>query len=247
MLSAGGFAPGWMEGITEIMTLPVYPVFLHLAGQPVLIVGGGKVALRKARGLMESQADITVVSPVFAAELAPLPNVVLRREKYQSSHINGPDVPQWRLVFAATDDPAVNRQVAADARKRNILCCRCDASEEGDFSNGSVWRKEPVVVAVSTSGASPVLAAKIAQTLVQTLDPSLVEHAALMDSWRARVLAEIADEQARATVLRQLGGDEMLRVLHSGGAVAARNLFESYLTAAKSGPPGAGEKTTAPD
>ena len=157
------------------------------------------------------------------------------------------DIPQWRLVFAATDDPAVNRQVAADARNRNILCCRCDASEEGDFSNASVWRKEPVVVAVSTSGAAPLLAAKIAQTLVQTLDPSLVELAGLMDCWRAVVMAEIADEQARATVLRQLGGDEMLRELQSGGAVAAGELFQRYLAAAKFGPPGAGEKTTAAD
>ena len=205
------------------------------------------MALRKARGLMEAQAAITVVSPIIAAELAQMPKVVLRREQYHSSTISGLDIPPWRLVFAATDDAVVNRQVAADARNRNILCCRCDASEEGDFSNASVWRKEPVVVAVSTSGASPVLAAKIAQTLVQTLDPSLVELAALMDSWRAMVMAEIADEQARATVLRQLCGDEMLRVRHSGGAVAARNLFEGYLTAAKSGQPGAGEKKTAPD
>ncbi len=229
------------------MATPVYPVFLHLARQSVLIVGGGKVALRKARGLIEAQAAITVISPVFAAELAQLPNLVLRREKYQSSGMIGPDAPQWRLVFAATDDPEVNRQVAADARKCQVFCCRCDASEEGDFSNASVWRREPVVVAVSTSGASPLLAAKIAQTLTQKLHPSLVELAVLMDSWRAIVMAEIADSQARATLLRQLVGDEMLRALHGGGTTAARNLFESYLAAAKSGPPGAEEKTTAPD
>ncbi|NNM87147.1 MAG: bifunctional precorrin-2 dehydrogenase/sirohydrochlorin ferrochelatase, partial [Phycisphaerae bacterium] len=159
------------------MAIPVYPVFLHLAQQPVLIVGGGKVAMRKARGLIQAQAAITVISPVFAAELAQLPNLVLRREKYQSAGMNGPNAPQWRLVFAATDDPQVNEQVAADARKCQVFCCRCDASEEGDFSNASVWRKEPVVVAVSTSGASPLLAAKIAQTLTQTLPFTLVEMA----------------------------------------------------------------------
>ncbi len=228
------------------MGTPVYPVFLHLARQPVLIVGGGKVALRKARGLMEAQAAITVISPLFAVEFAQLPGLTLHRQKYDSSGMLGPNAPRWRLVFAATDDPDVNRQVAADAEKRNIFCCRCDASEEGDFSNASVWRKDPVVVAVSTSGASPLLAAKIAQTLTQTLPPSLVELAALMDSWRATVKAEITNPQVRATLLGQLLGDEMLHTLNAGGTAAAGELFQRYLAAAKFSRPDAGEKTLAP-
>ena len=229
------------------MATPVYPVFLHLARQPVLIVGGGKVAWRKARGLIEAQAAITVVSPVVAAGLAQMPQVALRREKYQTALLLGPEAPPWRLVFAATDDPVVNGEVAADARQGNILCCRCDASEEGDFSNASVWRKEPVVVAVSTSGAAPLLAAKIAETLTQTLPLALVELAGLMDCWRAVVMAEIADGQVRATLFGQLVGDEMLRALKDGGKAAAEELFQRYLAAAKWHRPGAGEKTSAAD
>lgn len=229
------------------MAAPVYPVFLHLARQPVLIVGGGKVALRKARGLVEAQAVITVVSPAFVVEFEQLPQVALRREKYGSACMSGPEAPHWRLVFAATDDPVVNREVAEDARARNIFCCRCDASDEGDFSNASVWRREQVVVAVGTGGAAPLLAAKIAQKLGQALDPAFVELGTLMDSWRAIVAADIADPEARARLLRELVGDEMLHTLQRGGTVEAEKLFQAYLAASKADWRNAEEKRAAAD
>src|SRR5512136_2636970 len=102
---------------------PAYPLFLNLVEQPVLIVGGGTVGLRKARGLVECAARVTVVSPVFVAGFDNLPDVERIQAKYAQTHMAR---KMWRLVIAATDVPAVNAQVHKHAVAAGILICRAD-------------------------------------------------------------------------------------------------------------------------
>src|SRR4051812_34999370 len=91
-----------------------YPLFLDIAGQRVVVVGGGKVGLRKARGLVDAGARVYVVSPQFNAVFEDLAVSRITRE-YSAGDLTGA-----QLAFAATDDRAVNRQVGEDARKLGI-------------------------------------------------------------------------------------------------------------------------------
>jgi uroporphyrin-III C-methyltransferase / precorrin-2 dehydrogenase / sirohydrochlorin ferrochelatase len=99
-----------------------YPLLLDLAGRRVVVVGGGRVALRRARGLLEADAVVHVVAPDVLPELAAL-DVVVHRRRYAAADLAG----AW-LVHACTDDPAVNAAVAAEAERRHVFCVRADAS-----------------------------------------------------------------------------------------------------------------------
>jgi siroheme synthase-like protein len=225
---------------------PPYPLFVDLEQKPVLIVGGGAVALRKARGLCESGAAVTVVSPRFCEAFEELPAAERMVARYQHAQLLA---KKWRLVFAATDLPAVNAQVYQDAQAAGILCCRCDEGEESDFSNGATHRlgmarAEAVTIAVSTGGASPVLAARICRQAATAIDPVLPALAALLGEWRASAKAQIPDAALRTPFLRLLAGESMERALRDQGEAAARTLHRQWLAAVLAGglaalPPGA--------
>jgi siroheme synthase-like protein len=212
---------------------PLYPLFLNLAQQLVLIVGGGVVGLRKARGLADSGARITVVSPVFHADFARMAGVERIKAHYAARHMKR---KAWRLVFAATDSAEVNARVREDARKHDLLCCRADEPEEGDFLGGATVRDPKIstlVVAVSTGGASPVLAARICRQAAAGVDPVLPLLAKLLAGWRGRLKKEIGAMEVRKELLKRLAGEEMETILREKGVAGARRVFGDWLRAAR--------------
>jgi precorrin-2 dehydrogenase/sirohydrochlorin ferrochelatase len=209
-----------------------YPIFLNLHGRHVLIVGGGVVALRKANGLIRTGAKITVVSPQIAAEFEHLTTVTLRREPYSSAIL--PGSPRFALVFAATNQPAVNAAVAADAASHGILCTQADVSENADFANGAVHHQAGVSLAVSTHGSSPMLAARIRDDLVKSLDVILPQWSILFCAWRAKVHADVTDSDARRALLIRLAGPDMEWSLRVGGPDSANQTADAWIKAAKS-------------
>ena len=96
-------------------SVPRFPVHLALAGHPVLVVGGGAVALRRARSLAACGALVTVVAPAVEAELRQLDAVTVEQRPYEPG-----EAAQYQLVVAATDDAEVNRLVCADAQNANV-------------------------------------------------------------------------------------------------------------------------------
>lgn len=129
-----------------------YIACLDLDGRDCLVVGAGSVGHEKASDLLDCGARVTVVAPAISDEVAALPVVLLRRE-YRASDLDG-----RRLVVAATSVEEVNRRVFADAEERNLFCNVADVPELCSFILPAVHRHGPVVVAVSTGGASPALA-----------------------------------------------------------------------------------------
>jgi uroporphyrin-III C-methyltransferase / precorrin-2 dehydrogenase / sirohydrochlorin ferrochelatase len=125
-----------------------YPLELELAGRRIVVVGGGAVALRRARALVEAGADVTVVAPDVAAELAELP-LTVRRRRYRAGDLTG----AW-LVHAATNDPAINALVAAGAERERIWCIRADNAAASAARTPAVARHGDIAVAV-TSGGDP--------------------------------------------------------------------------------------------
>ncbi|MDQ6650544.1 MAG: uroporphyrinogen-III C-methyltransferase, partial [Actinomycetota bacterium] len=123
-----------------------YPLLLDLTGRPVLVVGGGPVALRRVRGLVQASAAVHVVAPLTAPELDGL-GVRVSHRPYAEGDLLG----CW-LVHACTDDTAVNAAVARDAAAAGIFCVRADAAEGGSASTPAVTRLDGLTVAVSAGG-----------------------------------------------------------------------------------------------
>ena len=124
-----------------------------------MVVGGGEVATRKARKLLQARAKVVVISPEVKPELAGMAAEV-RRRTYREGDLEGAF-----LVFAATDAREVNAAVAREARERGIPVNVADEPSEGDFALPSTLRRGRLQVAVSTGGASPTLARRIRREL----------------------------------------------------------------------------------
>jgi siroheme synthase-like protein len=149
-----------------------FPVFLALDGVPVLLVGGGRVALRKAAALVDEGAVLTVVAPGVLPELAALAGSV-RQRPYAAGDVHG-----HRLVIVASDDPQVNAQVSADATAAGIWVNSADDPQHCSFILPAVARRGAVTVAVSTGGASPALAGHLRDEIATTTLTEAVERAA---------------------------------------------------------------------
>ena len=174
-----------------------FPLFLDLAGKPVLLVGGGDVAARKFSLLAEAGAMVTVVAPALGTELT----AAHERFTHHAREFVTTDIDGMWLVVAATDDRAVNAQVAAAAGAARIPCNVVDDRELSSFIMPAIIDRSPVQIAVSTGGTSPVLARLIRERLETLLDGSLGSLAAFADRWRERVKAKFSDIGARRRFL----------------------------------------------
>ncbi|EUJ31500.1 precorrin-2 dehydrogenase/sirohydrochlorin ferrochelatase family protein [Listeria cornellensis] len=135
-----------------------YPVLLQLTDKNVTIIGGGKIATRKARGLLTTGANITVIAPTFTEELQQMP-IHRIPENYQAAHLNGAF-----LIFCCTNDPAVNTQITQDATAHQLIN-DCTDKSRSDFFNMATLQQEDHLIAISTSGDNPTRAKEILQKI----------------------------------------------------------------------------------
>jgi glutamyl-tRNA reductase len=140
-----------------------FPIILSLTNRHVLVVGGGKVASRKVLKLLEARAEITVIAPEIEPSLLELINQ--SKLKWQKNSFNPEQLKGFDLVIAATDDHKVNMEVVNTARKIKILANSVDEAIHSDFLFPAIIRRGDLLIAISTSGKSPVLARKIRQEL----------------------------------------------------------------------------------
>ena len=205
-----------------------YPVFLEMKDRPCVVVGGGAVAERKVEGLLAAGARVTVISPELTPALAAL------KKEGRLRHIARPyrkgDLDGCEMAVAATDDGAVNAQVAREGRPASgrIWVNAVDDPPNCDFILPSVIRRGDIVIAVSTGGASPALARRLREELEAFLSEDYGPLAELLqevrqelrlrgivvepEAWqraidgRLRVLlAKRRRTQARAYLLASLG------------------------------------------
>ncbi len=210
----------------------LYPIFLRLNAKPVLIVGGGAVALRKAEGLLAAGALVTVVSMDFHAGFASLPAVQRITAAYEPAHLVGAEALRWVLVFAATNNRQVNARIYSDSNALGILCCRCDMPQDGDFIGPAVKRCGPVTLAVGSAGASPGLAGELARQLAHAMDAALIRQIQLSARWRQEVLQQVSDVELRRKLLQRLSGEIMRDTIRQSGETEAEKLFQQWLTEA---------------
>lgn len=132
---------------------------MNLAGRRCVIVGGGEVAARKARKLLQAGAEVIVVSPEIGPGIGDL-GVEFHRRAYRDGDLEG-----VRLAFAATDSREVNAAVVREGRERGVPVNVADEFGGGDFALPSTLRRGGLQVAVSTGGASPTLARRVRKSL----------------------------------------------------------------------------------
>jgi uroporphyrin-III C-methyltransferase/precorrin-2 dehydrogenase/sirohydrochlorin ferrochelatase len=213
-----------------------FPLFLDLAGKPVLLVGGGAIAARKFALLSEAGASVTIVAPELGEELraALEPGAFRYLERpFAASDLVG----QW-LAIAATDDREVNTRVAEVAAAARIPCNVVDDRELSSFIMPAIIDRSPVQIAISTGGTSPVLARLIRERLETLLDSSLGTLAAFADRWRERVKAKFADIGARRRFLSWMLTGPVAASLRADRTAQAEELTRKALEAADGLPVG---------
>jgi siroheme synthase-like protein len=156
---------------------PYYPISLNIQGRKCLVVGGGQVALRKVKTLLEHNANVEVVSPILCSELNQLATDGAIRTIQRG--YKPEDLQHAFISIAATDNVKTNERVASEARRRGILVNVVDDPKNSDFIVPSCLKRGNVIVAVSTSGRSPALARKIRSELEKNFKAEY-EHLALI-------------------------------------------------------------------
>jgi precorrin-2 dehydrogenase/sirohydrochlorin ferrochelatase len=184
------------EDVIEGENVVFYPIFVDLSGRRCVVVGGGEVANRKARKLLQARAGVVVISPEILPELESVA-VEVHRRAYEEGDLEGA-----YLAFAATNSREVNAAVAREAKERSIPVNVADKPSEGDFALPSTLRRGRLQVAVSTGGASPTLARKIKEELEDVFGPEWAGIVEELDT--ARRNGEAADERLEGEVSRCL-------------------------------------------
>jgi uroporphyrin-III C-methyltransferase/precorrin-2 dehydrogenase/sirohydrochlorin ferrochelatase len=205
-----------------------FPLFADLRGRRVLVVGGGEVAERKVRLLLEAGARVDVVAPEITGWLAAQAEVSWLAASFDERDLDGAI-----LVIAATDDAAVNARVAGAARARNVLANVVDDADLSSFIVPAIVDRSPLVVAISTGGAAPVLARLARERVEALLDESFGSLAALLGRWRARIKSTFPQLGARRRFYEAVVRGETARSLRAGReAEAEREIARLVETAA---------------
>ena len=204
-----------------------FPVFLDLKNRHCLIIGGGSVATRKVENLLNANAHIIVISPECSDDLAQLANenkITLIQREYEDA-----DIIRAFLVVAATDNADVNADIAKACDKANIMVNVADNPELCSFIFPSILDRSPVTVAVSTGGASPVLARQLRMKL-ETMIPSACGHlAAITEEYRQKVKEHFPQQKQRKKFWENALKGTFSELVYAGQDASARALLDDLL------------------
>ena len=168
-----------------------YPIFVEMRGRRALLVGGGRVALEKIGKLVDAESDVTIVAPELIPPVAAFVDdarVTLIRRSYEPGDVQGFDV-----VMVATDDGAVNAQVALEARAAGIWVNAADDVSNCDFILPGLASRGRIAIATSTGGSSPALARWLRELMEDFLSEEVVALGDLLAE--VRVAARARDRE----------------------------------------------------
>ncbi len=206
-----------------------YPAFLNLDRQPCLVAGGGKVASRKIEALLQAGADVTIVAPELHHELA----LTLKQYPQQTTHhartFADEDIAHAYLVIAATNQRSVNAHIAGLAHARKILVNVADSPQECSFIVPAVIDRSPVKIAVSTSGASPVLARQLRMKLEAILPAAYGKLATIAAAYREKVKQHFPQGAQRKQFWEKVLRGPVAELAYMGHESAARQRLDEML------------------
>jgi uroporphyrin-III C-methyltransferase/precorrin-2 dehydrogenase/sirohydrochlorin ferrochelatase len=215
-----------------------FPIFLDLQDKPVLIVGGGSVALRKANALLKAGARVLVVAPETVAgvdALAEKGQLAHHRRRFREDDITG----HW-LVVSASNSPGLSAQVARAAERARVFCNAVDDLAQCSYIMPAIVDRSPLLIAVSSAGNAPVFVRQLRARLEALLPTSTGPMVELAGRWRRRVRLRIDDARQRRRFWERLFGGRLPDRFNQAGPVSADALIEETLTVADHALPRAG-------
>jgi precorrin-2 dehydrogenase / sirohydrochlorin ferrochelatase len=183
--------------------MAVFPLFIDLNGKRCIVIGGGKVATRKAETLLEFQTDVIVVSPEISGRLQELHqcgNLTWRQKIYTADDLEGAF-----LVIAATSDRLVNEEIYEDSVAKGIMVNTADDPDKCTFIFPSVVKRDDLVIGISTSGKYPALSKAVRKKMEKMLTPNINgEMLGLLAECRQRAIREVKDASVRKELIERL-------------------------------------------
>ncbi|HVX66972.1 MAG TPA: bifunctional precorrin-2 dehydrogenase/sirohydrochlorin ferrochelatase, partial [Bryobacteraceae bacterium] len=204
-----------------------YPVLLNLEGKRCLVLGERWSAEERVRGLLEARAQVTVRWP----RLRPALDELLRAGRiswtardYESGALEG-----FFLAVAATHDAGLNHRIWEEAEARGVLLSSVDDTASSRFIYPAIHRQGDLVVAVSSSGRSPALAAALRDRFASELGPEHTRLAEILGALRPEVAARFPEFETRKRLWQRIVASDVLQCLRAGDERAACELIDSIL------------------
>ncbi|MBB1452922.1 uroporphyrinogen-III C-methyltransferase [Pseudoalteromonas sp. SG43-1] len=205
------------------------PIFTKLDNKPVLVVGGGEVALRKCRAFLKARASVTLVAPWFCDELkehAHNNEVKLIDAYFDESHLDGK-----MLVIAATDRDEVNNNVFELANARNVFVNVVDDQPKCTFIFPSIVDRDPITIAISSAGTAPVLARRLREKLETLIPHHIGPLATLVGGFREKVKKRFKHFSDRRQFWEGVFDSSVVSKVQTGDTQAAQQQLEQMLDA----------------
>ncbi len=185
-----------------------YPVLVDLKDKRCLVVGGGRVALRKIRRLLECQARVFVVAQTLVEELKNMVSqgkIAYLGTEYKTEYLKG-----TFLLIGATDDEELNLRLSQEANEKGILCNIVDQPEKCNFIVPSLVTKGDLIIAISTSGKSPALARRLRQEMEKMFGEEYAFFLQILGKIRDVLKRHISSQPERQKILEALVYSDMI-------------------------------------
>ena len=177
-----------------------YPVNINLDNMEIIIVGGGKVALRKCMNFLDFGKSVTVLAPEFDSRFLEIGNKVdLIEDTFKEEYIE-----KFDIVVAATDNKEVNEEIACICRKKSKLINVVDSRDLSDFTVSSYVKRGDLLIGISTGGKIPALSAKIREELEEIYDESFAEYVDILGEIREKIIKKYENKEERKEALKSL-------------------------------------------
>jgi precorrin-2 dehydrogenase/sirohydrochlorin ferrochelatase len=212
----------------RVKSMAKYPIFLELGGRRVVVIGGGTVALRKARALLDAGARLVVVAERVNDLLATLcrhSDAELVKAPYSKSYLAGA-----LMAVAATNNHQLNRQIYQDCQELEVLCNVVDVPELCDFFVPAVVKRGDLQIAVGTEGQCPAYAGHVRRKLEEIFTAKHGQFLAELEAFRKRIIREVADPADRKSLLGQLVDDKSFEYFAENGPAKWRTFAEDLVT-----------------
>jgi siroheme synthase-like protein len=189
-----------------------YPLFLDISGRLCIVIGGGRIAERKVAMLLKFNAKVKLISPIMTVVLSKLSksgkiNVIER--KYEAGDLDGAS-----LVFAATNRKEINNRIKEEAETKGILVNVVDDPALCDFIVPSIVKKNPIIIAISTSGVLPALSKKLRKEISAYITEDYIKYVRIIGKFRKFLINNVTDRKIRSEIMTEINKADMKELIN---------------------------------
>ncbi|MGC8748663.1 MAG: precorrin-2 dehydrogenase/sirohydrochlorin ferrochelatase family protein [Candidatus Kapaibacteriota bacterium] len=204
-----------------------FPVFVDLSKFKPLVIGGGEVATRKVKNLLEFGANPKIIAPELTQELEEIivkHNLEFHRRKYQKGDLEG-----FNLIFVATDDPALDEIVQQEANERNAIVNFADKPEICNFIMPSYIKRGDLVIAISTQGKAPFLSRCLRESLEKKFPENFKEFVEIAAYFRTKLKEIKAKKNVQDKIIDEFLSVKWLEIIKDDGIEFAQLLVDQLI------------------